>query len=322
MSEKFNLIPVATSTINHQETLTCDARELHTFLEVGRDFSTWLKERINKYGFTQDVDFTLFTNSGEKLGHRHPVTYTLTIDMAKQLAMVENNEKGLQVRRYFIECERRLKEGQAKNAAPARPQHKFRYQLVFEALEKLGGSSTIMNLSQATGMQPTQIYAALMRLHHKGQVSPADGQSPYNFSAVWRIGRFAPKQPQIKPSKTETFACPYATQPQPPFALNNIINDQERYDIHQRLDKLELARKELYVQLRDTVGLVSRRVMDVQKQVEKGENKALHWLPNLLDPQSSSRWNGFDSSMFSEIDLTMKRCEFTIKFLAAAQQNK
>lgn len=111
--EKFgNIIPVTSATIEGVEKLTCDARALHTFLSVGRDFSTWIKERVAKYGFVEGVDFIRFTNSGEPTsgGDNRTIDYALTLDMAKELAMVENNERGRQVRQYFIACERRARE--------------------------------------------------------------------------------------------------------------------------------------------------------------------------------------------------------------------
>jgi len=86
---------------------TVNARELHTFLNVGRDFNTWIKERIKKYGFEEDIDFSPIP--GKSNGGRREIIYSITIDMAKELSMVENNEKGREARRYFIECERTLK---------------------------------------------------------------------------------------------------------------------------------------------------------------------------------------------------------------------
>lgn len=90
-----------------------DARELHDFLGVGRDFSSWLKQRIEKYGFVENQDFTSFTKSGEReIGGTTRIEYAITIDMAKELSMVENNEQGRKARKYFIACEKKLKESQ------------------------------------------------------------------------------------------------------------------------------------------------------------------------------------------------------------------
>ena len=114
------LIPLHPQTINGNAVETVSARELHTFVESKQDFSTWTKNRIEKYGFVETVDYLLRkiveqTPSGAK----HKIEYYITLDMAKQLAMVENNEKGMQVRKYFIECEKKLKEQTAPQ--PAQP---------------------------------------------------------------------------------------------------------------------------------------------------------------------------------------------------------
>ncbi|UOR05847.1 antA/AntB antirepressor family protein [Hymenobacter aerilatus] len=91
------------------------ARELHTFLESKQDFSTWIKNRIKKYGFVENVDFEVYHNLVENLeGGRPTIEYALLLDTAKELSMVEGNEKGRIARRYFIQCEKQLKEIAAK----------------------------------------------------------------------------------------------------------------------------------------------------------------------------------------------------------------
>jgi anti-repressor protein len=83
------------------------ARELFEFLESKRDFTTWIKDKIDKYGFVENEDFTLHKFvEGKTWKH----DYILKIDIAKEISMVEGNEKGRQARKYFIECERQLKE--------------------------------------------------------------------------------------------------------------------------------------------------------------------------------------------------------------------
>lgn len=99
------LIQINSSTINSEVKQTVNARDLHSFLEVGKDFSNWIKDRIESFGFVENQDFAIFANSGEK--GRPAKEYALTLDMAKELSMVERNEKGKQARQYFIECERR-----------------------------------------------------------------------------------------------------------------------------------------------------------------------------------------------------------------------
>ncbi|EAM0151521.1 phage antirepressor Ant [Campylobacter jejuni] len=80
--------------------------KLFYYLEINSKFADWIKNRIIKYSFIENQDYIIkevFT------GRRPRKEYYVTLDMAKELCMVENNEKGRQARRYFIECEKRLK---------------------------------------------------------------------------------------------------------------------------------------------------------------------------------------------------------------------
>ena len=104
------LVPVFTGTLQSQTVQLCDARALHTFMGVLRDFSNWIKGRIRKFDFVEGVDYLTVTGevvakSGENLGGRPSVDYHLSLNMAKELSMVENNAKGKEARRYFIACE-------------------------------------------------------------------------------------------------------------------------------------------------------------------------------------------------------------------------
>jgi phage anti-repressor protein len=111
-----NLIVIENGLIrvykNNENGQVVNARELHEFLEVGKDFTTWIKDRIDKYDFVEDTDFIVFTENGENLsnGGRPKTEYILTLDTAKEIAMVQNNEKGKQVRKYFILIEKKYKE--------------------------------------------------------------------------------------------------------------------------------------------------------------------------------------------------------------------
>jgi phage anti-repressor protein/ribosome-associated translation inhibitor RaiA len=101
------LIPVYQSD---KGTKLVNMRELHAWLEVGRDFSTWVKDRIEKYDFIENQDFMLFTNSGENSEGRPRTDYIFKLEPAKEIAMVENNEKGKEIRRYFIKVEEKFKQ--------------------------------------------------------------------------------------------------------------------------------------------------------------------------------------------------------------------
>lgn len=113
------LIKIEPRQINDHEIQTVNARELHAFLGVGKDFSNWIKDRIEQYEFIENQDFVVFAKIGENpKGGRPAKEYFITLSMAKELAMVERNEKGKQARRYFIECERRLKAKETKEKRP------------------------------------------------------------------------------------------------------------------------------------------------------------------------------------------------------------
>jgi phage anti-repressor protein len=98
------LIPI--SQIGTQEQWV-DARTLHDFLEVNWKFSDWISNYIKDFDFVEGRDF--FRNNGKSTGGRSAIEYTITLDMAKELAMLQRTEKGKQARQYFIACEKKLR---------------------------------------------------------------------------------------------------------------------------------------------------------------------------------------------------------------------
>ncbi|EQB9285435.1 antA/AntB antirepressor family protein [Escherichia coli] len=106
------LIPVFNGTIANETALLCNARDLHAFLGVKKVFAAWITNRISEYKFIENQDYILLSNLGKQTsgrGGHNRKDYHLTLDTAKELAMVERNEKGRQIRRYFIECENKLR---------------------------------------------------------------------------------------------------------------------------------------------------------------------------------------------------------------------
>ncbi|WP_273724641.1 antA/AntB antirepressor family protein [Bartonella sp. AU18XJBT] len=104
------LIKITEQTIDQETVQTVNARELYTFLEVNVRFNDWIARRIEEYSFQENQDFVSFTQKRVKpKGGRPSTEYHITLDMAKELSMVERNEKGRQARRYFIECEKKLR---------------------------------------------------------------------------------------------------------------------------------------------------------------------------------------------------------------------
>lgn len=100
------LIPIQVSRVEGETVQTVDARSLHLYLEIKSEFRNWIKNRIDDYGFLENKDFVT-TVEIYRGGERKD--YHISLDMAKELAMVERNEKGKEARQYFIECERKAK---------------------------------------------------------------------------------------------------------------------------------------------------------------------------------------------------------------------
>lgn len=93
--------------VNQQTVQLINARELHQFLAVATPFHKWIDRRISDYNFVENLDFierTKMSNRG--FFHTEVKDYHLTIDMAKELCMLERSELGRQARQYFIRLER------------------------------------------------------------------------------------------------------------------------------------------------------------------------------------------------------------------------
>ncbi|WP_334320186.1 antA/AntB antirepressor family protein [Gilliamella apicola] len=127
MTDFNNLVPVTETQFKGKLQQTVSAKALHSYLKVGNDFSTWIKGRIKEYNLIKGNDFLIFDSlefrnqsinneqrTTKRGGDRKSIDYILTIGTAKELAMIENNEHGRAIRKYFIRCEEHL-----KNIAPA-----------------------------------------------------------------------------------------------------------------------------------------------------------------------------------------------------------
>ncbi len=110
MPEIHKLISLETHSLEGEMVQTVNARSLHVFLKSGKDFSSWIKNRIQQYEFMENKDYIVFTHSGENPSGGRPMKeYAISIEMAKEISMVERNEKGKEARQYFIQCEKRAK---------------------------------------------------------------------------------------------------------------------------------------------------------------------------------------------------------------------
>ncbi|OCJ22610.1 antA/AntB antirepressor family protein [Serratia sp. 14-2641] len=126
------LVPVFYGRIGGRESNTVSAKALHKTLGVGRDFTNWIKGRVSQYGFIATIDYVLVENlsapkrASTKGRQQIEHDYLITLSMAKELAMVERNEQGRAVRRYFIQCEEELQRSAPEVAARFRRQLKAR----------------------------------------------------------------------------------------------------------------------------------------------------------------------------------------------------
>lgn len=115
-----NLIPVNYDA----EQPTVSARELHAGLEIGTRFTDWFT-RITRYGFEPNRDYKLVTQKRETNNPKNPLTeytdYQISVDMAKQICMIQRSEKGRLYRQYFLDLEKAwntppfTKKGEHKN---------------------------------------------------------------------------------------------------------------------------------------------------------------------------------------------------------------
>lgn len=111
-------IATFTGLLQNQPILLINARELHERLEISTRFDTWIQRRISEYNFTPNLDFierSILGNRG--FFKAETKEYHITLDMAKELCMLERSELGQQARRYFIQ-----KEKEANALKQAQPQ--------------------------------------------------------------------------------------------------------------------------------------------------------------------------------------------------------
>lgn len=136
------MLPIIHQNINNQEINTVNARDLHKFLESKQDFATWIKTRIEHYEFKENQDFVRFHKKMEA-NNATLIEYHLSLDMAKQLSMVDRSEQGKEARLYFIECEKKAKQA----PTPAVPDFSDHEQTLLFALEKLQENKKLLAIT-------------------------------------------------------------------------------------------------------------------------------------------------------------------------------
>lgn len=108
------IIAINQTKINNTEVNSVSARDLHEVLESETKFADWIKRRLDETDAVFNTDYIIVSQKRETIteyGKKASISneYILTTDIAKEIAMLERNEKGKQVRRYFIEVEKAYK---------------------------------------------------------------------------------------------------------------------------------------------------------------------------------------------------------------------
>ena len=111
-----NLIAITKSEIGNTELNSVNAREIHSYLQVNTKFADWIRRAIEKYDFKENVDYVCFLKNEKAGNNAISKDYIVTLDMAKELAMLENNEKGKEIRKYFIKVEKEYFNSLSKNS--------------------------------------------------------------------------------------------------------------------------------------------------------------------------------------------------------------
>ncbi len=99
------LIEINVNTIGTEAVNSVNAREIHSYLGVKTKFSMWIDRAIKKYDFIKGEDYVVIITD-PKSGKRD---FIVTMDMAKELSMLENNTKGKETRKYFLKMEEKVK---------------------------------------------------------------------------------------------------------------------------------------------------------------------------------------------------------------------
>ena len=104
---KIDQTPFIEIELNGEIQLGVNARDLHKMLDVKSDFSHWINRRIKQCGFEENYDFIKVVKKDELSKTGQWITeYIISVDMTKHLGMMERNEKGHEIRKYYIEQEK------------------------------------------------------------------------------------------------------------------------------------------------------------------------------------------------------------------------
>lgn len=160
--------------INEKQQQVVSGRELHEFLEVDTPYHIWFP-RMKEYGFIENVDFSTFEqNCSKPTGGRPSTDHVLTIDMAKELCMIQRTDKGKQARQYFIQIEKQW------NSPEMVMKRAMDY--LNAMVEKLQTENLVL-IQQNSELQPKASYYDMV-LQNKSLLSVSKIAKDYGMSAI------------------------------------------------------------------------------------------------------------------------------------------
>lgn len=162
---------------------TVSGRELHAALEIGSNYTTWFS-RMCDYGFVEGIDYiSCFPNlESESHGGQNKIDHQLTIDMAKQICMIQRTETGRKFRQYFIKVEEAWNSPEAVMARALQFANN-QLALMQKKNAELVGTVAIQN-QQITEMKPKASYYDVV-LNCKDLISTSAIAKDYGKSAIW-----------------------------------------------------------------------------------------------------------------------------------------
>lgn len=161
---------------------TVSGRELHRALEVGTEYAKWF-ERMCEYGFTEGQDYSSFlTNRSDGKAGKPRTDHQLTIDMAKELCMIQRTEIGKRCREYFLTIERRWNSPEAIMARALQFANQ-RLELIMQQNNELLETNS-RQAKQIAEMQPKATYYDVV-LNCPNVIPIGTIAKDYGKSAVW-----------------------------------------------------------------------------------------------------------------------------------------
>lgn len=192
---------------------TVDARALHAKLEVGKDFSSWIKAQIQRTRLVEFKDYLKLTQKGElSTTGQTVIDYFLSVEASKHIAMMSGTDKGFEVRDYFLECERR-----ALSALPA-----FALPDFTNPAAAARAWADAMEASQTLAIERDHAIATKAHIGDKRQATAMANTAKANREAAYRSEKLARAASSVKFASTsiDTPNC----APPPLSAVDDRIN--------------------------------------------------------------------------------------------------